>query len=319
MMKRIGLVLLCVLVIAGITIMPQAAMAAATGTMTADNANGGLRYTVTVSKFDNKAGWNGRFDVGNAWGTVMTDILNRSGKFIVLGETDMRNAAMREQDLASSGRTAQGSIIPSTGNMTPAQILIRGAITHVQEGTSGGGGAIAIGGFVLGGSKSTAEVNVTMYMVNSTTGQVVASTSVVGKSNSSSTVVGYGNGDVAVGGGVYKNDNVGKAITDAVAQGVQWMTQQLPNITWRGNVVMVRDGQIYINRGSREGVKPGQEFIAGTAEILRDPNTGEVLDVSFTNVARMQVVSVREKIAICELTEGNIGSIEQGMFVQLPQ
>jgi len=55
---------------------------------------GGLRYSVTVSQFENEAGWYGHWDIGNAWGTVLTDLLNQSGRFIVLGETDMRYEAM---------------------------------------------------------------------------------------------------------------------------------------------------------------------------------------------------------------------------------
>ncbi len=64
----------------------------------ADEPTGGLRYSVTVSKFENRAGWHGQWDIGDAWGTVLTDMLNQTGKFIVLGETDMRAAAMDEQD-----------------------------------------------------------------------------------------------------------------------------------------------------------------------------------------------------------------------------
>jgi curli biogenesis system outer membrane secretion channel CsgG len=56
---------------------PQTASAAATG---------GLRYTITVSKFENRAGWSGQWDIGDAWGMVLTDVLNQSGRFIVLGE-----------------------------------------------------------------------------------------------------------------------------------------------------------------------------------------------------------------------------------------
>ena len=89
----------------------------------AQEATGGLRYTVTVTKFENQAGWHGQWDIGNAWGTVLTDMLNQTGKFIVLGETDMRAAALDEQDFAASGRTAGGKKAPVTGQMTPAQLL----------------------------------------------------------------------------------------------------------------------------------------------------------------------------------------------------
>jgi hypothetical protein len=33
--------------------------------LAAAEATGGLRYSITVTKFDNKAGWSGKFDVGD--------------------------------------------------------------------------------------------------------------------------------------------------------------------------------------------------------------------------------------------------------------
>ena len=101
-------------------------------------------------------------------------------------------------------------------------------------------------------------------------------------------------------------------------QGVQWMIEQLPKVTWRGNVVLVKDGNVYINRGTREGVKEGMTFVVGNAEALRDPSTGEVLDVSFNTLAHITVNSVKEKIAIATISNGNPEQIEKGMFVQLP-
>ena len=81
---------------------------------------------------------------------------------------------------------------------------------------------------------------------------------------------------------------------------------------------MVRDGNVYINRGTREGVKEGMDFVVGTAEALRDPNTGEVLDVSFNTLAQIKVNTVKEKIAIATVSNGDVDQIEKGMFVQLP-
>jgi curli biogenesis system outer membrane secretion channel CsgG len=81
----------------------------------AEEVAGGLRYSITVTKFENRANWSGQWSIGDAWGTVMTDMLNQTGKFIVLGETDMRGAAMAEQDFAASGRTAGGKKAPVTG------------------------------------------------------------------------------------------------------------------------------------------------------------------------------------------------------------
>ena len=69
-------------------------------------STGGLRYSITVANFENSSGWAGQWNLGDAWDTVLTDMLNQTGKFIVLGQTDMREVAMEEQDFAASGRTA---------------------------------------------------------------------------------------------------------------------------------------------------------------------------------------------------------------------
>ena len=163
----------------------------------AQEATGGLRYSITVTKFENQAGWQGYWDIGDAWGTVLTDMLNQSGKFIVLGESDMRAAALDEQDFAASGRTAGGAKAPVTGQMTPAQILVKGAITHVQGDTAGADGGIRIKGFKVGGGGGKGEVNATVYLVDSTTGQVLASTNVVGTHKRKALGVGYDAGDVS--------------------------------------------------------------------------------------------------------------------------
>lgn len=285
----------------------------------ADSAKGGLRYSITVTKFDNAAGWSGRFDIGDAWGTVLTDLLNQTGKFIVLGEKDMRAEALNEQDFAASGRTAGGKKAPVTGQMTPAQLLVKGKITHVQDNTAGGGGGVSIHGIRVGGGGGKGEVNATIYIVDSTTGQVLASKSVVGVAGKKALSLGYSgagfSGDVAG----FKNDNVGKAVESACEEAVKFLTDQLPKIPWSGTVVQVAGGKVYINRGTREGVSVGQNFIVGTAEVIRDPDSGEVLDTNVTEVARLEVTETKEKLSIARITKGSPSSVRKGMEVSASQ
>jgi len=138
-----------------------------------------------------------------------------------------------------------------------------------------------------GGGGGKGEVNATIYIVDSSTGQVLASKSVVGVSNKKALSLGYSgagfSGDVAG----FKNDNVGKAVESACGEAVKFMIEQLPKIPWSGTVVQVASGKVYINRGTREGVTSGQQFIIGNAEIIRDPDSGEVLDTNVTEIARM--------------------------------
>ncbi len=279
---------------------------------------GGLRYTITVSKFENKANWSGKFAIGEAWDTVLTDLLNQTGRFIVLGEKDMRIEALGEQDFAASGRVVKGGKTPVTGQMTPAQLLVKGAITHVQENTGGGGGGLSVHGFNIGGGGGKGEVNATIYIVDSTTGQVVASKSVIGVSTAKGLNVGWsGHGWGARAGG-YQKDNVGKAVMAACKEAVDFMMGQLPKIQWTGTVVQVAGDKVYVNRGTREGVDVGQEFVAGEATVIRDPDTGEVLDQTLKETARLQVVQVKEKVSICTVTRGKIASVKKGLAVHIP-
>ncbi len=284
----------------------------------AEEATGGLRFSITVSKFENRAGWHGQWSIGDAWDTVLTDMLNQTGKFIVLGETDMRYAAMDEQDFAASGRTAGGGKAPATGQMTPAQLLVKGAITHVQGDTGGAGGGIRIRGIRIGGGGGKGEVNATIYIVDSTTGQVVASKSVVGTHKRKSMNVGYATGNWGGSFGGHTNDNVGLAVQDACAEAVAFMLEQLPNFPWSGTVVMVKGDKVYLNRGDREGVSIGQTFVVGEVDVLRDPDTGEVLDESMTEVARLTVNQVKEKLSIAQVTSGDSAAVIKGMKIHRP-
>jgi curli biogenesis system outer membrane secretion channel CsgG len=282
----------------------------------AADSGGGLRYSISVTQFDNDAGWSGQWDIGEAWGTVLTDMLSQTGKFIVVGEKDMRKEALDEQDFAASGRTAGGAKAPVTGQMTPAQLLVKGKITHVEETTGGGGGGISIGGVRVGGRGGKGEVNATIYVVDSTTGQVVASKSVVGVSTRKGLSVGYSGagwaGDLAG----FQSDNVGKALEAACSEAVDFIVKQLPGIPWTGSVVQVAKDKVYINRGTREGVSVGDSFVVGDAEVIRDPDTGEVLDTTVEEVATLQVAEVREKLAICTVKSGKAASVRKGMGVR---
>lgn len=275
---------------------------------------GNLRYSITVQNFANEAGWSGQWDVGDGFATILTDALQQSGKFIVLGDAEMRQAAMAEQDLAATGRMAGGNKAPATGQMTPAQLLVRGSVTHVQNETSGGSGGLSFRGISIGGKKDNAEINITIYLVDSTTGQVKASQKVVGTAGGRGLGLGYHGGALGgLGGDIdgFRKDNLGKACENAVVQAVEFLSAQLENIPWSGSVMMAKPDKLIINRGTREGVAPGMTFQIGKAEELIDEDTGEVLDVEMTTLGTVTVTEVKEKIAYCTPLAG----AEKGMNV----
>jgi len=274
---------------------------------------GALRYSIAVSRFENRSNWRGQWSLGDAWGAVLTDSLNQTGRFIVLGEQDMRRDALQEQDFASSGRAAGGGKKVAIGHMTPAQLLIKGTITHFAEGTKGGGLGVGYKGFRVGGSASYAEINVIMYIIDSTTGQVMASKKCYGHISRTGLSLGLTRGSFSGDIGGFKKTNAGKAVEQAVDEGVQFLITKLEGIPWSGTVVLAKGEKVYINRGEREGVSMGQTFNVGKAEVLRDPDSGEVLDQSLETIGTIQVVTVKKKLSICTVVSGS--GIKKGMTV----
>jgi curli biogenesis system outer membrane secretion channel CsgG len=280
-------------------------------------ADGGLRYSIMVSKFQNRANWTGQWDLGDAWGAVLTDSLMQTGKFIVLGEKDMRQEALEEQDLASSGRAAGGGKTVATGQITPAQLLIKGDITHFADSTEGGGGGVGIGGFRIGASGSNSEINAVLYVVDSTTGQVVASKKCYGKVSETGLSLGLSKGGFSGDVGGFKKTNAGKAVEQAVDEAVAFILSKMPDIPWTGEIIMAKGDRVYINRGTREGVSVGQSFQVGKVEVLRDPKTGELLDQTIEKAGMIEIISVKEKVSIGKVTRG-VG-IVNGMTVMRPE
>jgi len=280
---------------------------------------GNLRYSVSVTDVAKSYDVVVRWDLADAFKLMLTDALQSSDHFIVLGEESMRDAAMREQDLGASGRTAGGKKTPKQGRLTPAQLLVRGAVTQCSQDTSGKSGGIGFKGFRIGGSGGKAEVNVTIYLVDSETGQVKASQKIVGESGKKGINVGYFGSDL---GGLtgdfdgFKNDNVGKATEHAVAQSVEYLVEQLEDIEWEGSVMMIKGDQIVCNRGSREGVENGMQFDVGEIEELVDPDTGELLDSEMTKLGQLEVTKVKEKICYCKAIAGG-KKVKKGMTIFL--
>ena len=276
-----------------------------------------LRYSVQVTKFENKSNWRGQWELGHAWGTIFTDQLVQCGRFIVLGEADMRGAAMQEQDLAASGRMAGGKKAPKMGRMTPAQLLVKGAITHVQE-TKGTGGGFALKSITVGGNAGSAEINITIYLVDTTTGQVKASKTVIGKSGRRGISLGYHGsklggltGDL----GGFEKDNMGKASMDACAQAIEFLVAQLDTIPWSGSVALAKPDRLIVNRGARDGVAVGMRFDVGKVEEVVDEDTGEVIDSSMTKLGTVSVTEVKEKVSYTTPLAG----AEKGMGVHPAQ
>ncbi len=265
----------------------------------------GLRYTVAVDRFENAAG---RPEIDDAWVTVLSESLEQNG-FMVVTEHDMPGslgASGREQELGATARRP----------LTSSQVLLKGEITRVHDRMGRGGRGI--GGPRIGiraprgGSASDSQIEITIRLIDSSTGQVLVSKNVVGTAKGGTT------GAWGAASRGKRGDDLDKAIIDASTQVVQWTTDQLRRVPWRATVVMVKNGQVYINRGRRDGVTVGQELVVGETDVIRDPDTGEVLDTSIREIARLRAARIEEKLTVCEVVSGSAASISKGQDAITP-
>lgn len=277
----------------------------------AQAARGGLRYTVAVDEFENKS--ENKRALGDEWATLLTAALHESGSFIVVAQDDMQLKALKEQLRALSGVTTQGKKTAVRAQMAPTQLLVKGVITHYKQDAANQGGGIPIGKFRINAGRKKTEIRATIQMVDTTTGAVVAAKNFVGIAQARSLGVQENSGANASMG---EDDNVHAAFEKAIGEVIPWMVSQLPSVAWRGSVVRVAGEKIIINRGLREGVASGDEFIAGESEVLRDPDTGEVLDEVVNERALIRVVQLSERTATCSVVTGDVGQIVTGMGIQ---
>jgi curli biogenesis system outer membrane secretion channel CsgG len=273
-----------------------------------------LRYSVFVEKFENKSESPDR--LGDEWATQLTSALHESGHFIVVAQDDMQKSALKEQGRGAAGVTAQGRKTAARSRMTPAQLLVKGVITHFKQNSANQGGGFGVGNIKLKMGRKKTELRATIQMIDATTGALVASKNITGVAQDRDFGVGYSGqkGGGEAGGG--EDDNVHAAMEKALQDVIPWMVDQLPSVPWRGSVVLVKGEQVIINRGTREGVAAGNEFIAGESELLSDPDTGETLDEIVHERARIQVITANERTSVCKVVGGDLGQIVEGMGIQ---
>jgi curli biogenesis system outer membrane secretion channel CsgG len=264
----------------------------------------GLKQAIGCKDFANEAGWHGQWEIGRNLTIMLESSLFDSGRFVIV-EREKLGDVLGEQDLAASGRAAK-SKVAKTGLVRSARYIASGAVTEVSENQSGGGAGIAIHGIRLGGGKNEAQITVIVKLIDTTTGEIVAKESVVGKAGGTSLKVGVSVGGLDADLGGFKKTPLGQAAQDCIAKASEFIAKKMEVFPFEGSVVKSANGKVYINRGSEFGMEVGQALVMATeGETLTDPDTGAILGKEDGAViGKLKVTKVDEKLSTCEVTEG---------------
>jgi curli biogenesis system outer membrane secretion channel CsgG len=278
------------------------------------NAASGIKKTVAVFEFTNDSGYGSKVNLGKDFSTQLSDALVQSDQFIVLTRKDL-DVVMAEQDLAQSDRFAK-SKAAQTGKLTSAQILIKGKITEFTKKKSGGGQGFSIKGFSIGAKKSSAHIAVIIQLVDSTTGEILHSKRVEGDAKAGGLSLGY-SGEFDISSSNFKKTPLGKALQIAIDNAVEYIAQQMADIPWRGKVVLMKNGIVFINAGENSGINRGDTFsVYKEGEALIDPDTGINLGSDTAKIADISVVEVKEKFSKAKVLGTASGQIAKGDIVK---
>ncbi len=216
-----------------------------------------------------------------------------------------------------------------------AQLIFEVVVTDVDQrssqGLQFGLGELGLGGdgfdVVVGTSRTTAKATVIVRVIETNSGKILSSHRADGTATGSGVNLGFAYQDakptklegVDVSFGKIEDTSVGKAVARAVKLAVTKASHKVNSHPWEARVADFDEQFVYLNAGTNAGLKIGAQLsVNKVGKTISDPQTGEVLDVVTIPVCRLEVVSVKEKIAVCKIADGTAGAaIEKNMIVQL--
>jgi curli biogenesis system outer membrane secretion channel CsgG len=165
------------------------------------------RPTIAVLGFDYGSiqhWWSGNEDIGTGISDMIVDELVNDGSFRVI-ERKRLDAILAEQNLAQSERAdPSAKTLVQIGKLLGARYVVTGSITkfgteNSRKSFGGGGFGSKYGVGNVGTSKGKANVAITTRIIDTTTGEIMASAKGEGTSKRSGLLLG-GAGGGAVGG-----------------------------------------------------------------------------------------------------------------------
>ena len=257
-------------------------------------------------------------NIGTGIAAMLTTRVTQDGKFTVVERRKIANVT-KEQDFNASNRVKQGTGA-RVGQIRGADLTLMGDIVvfgRDDRKVGGAVGAIVPGaGGVAGGSKSDAKAVVVIdyRLVDAETSEVIGTGEARGESKRTSKGFGAAMfaGGVLAGGSInmassnFAETIIGEATMDAVNK----LSQQISAGPTTGSAgsrendldamdADVDGANLTINAGTAAGLAKGQTFtVYHKGKEIKDPKTGEVLDVQTTPIGTLTISTVRDRISM---------------------
>ena len=267
----------------------------------------GVKHALGVADFSCQDGLSFEESSRENLRAMLESALFATNRFVIVERTNLE-AVTREQDLQASGRAAKASGVAATGKLRSARYLAECKITEISQNTSGDSGGLAIHGIRIGGGSSKSSIVVLVKLVDTTSGEVVASERIRGEAGKSGLSLGLAqhgwSGELSS----FAKTPIGEAAQDCINRAVVFIAQKMESTKVEGVVVAASEQAIIVNLGQNYGVNVGQQFtVRRQGETLTDPTTGEILGNSEgAPVGTIEVTKTADKISYCKLVDGDM-------------
>lgn len=264
-----------------------------------------LKRKVAIARFSNEAeyGKSVLFGVNNSYNAEKqaTDILSaklaQSGKFILLERNDIDkiNNELSTHNLKSLN--------------IGADYLIVGSVTEFGRKNMSDTG-------VFSRSKiQVAYAKVSVRLIDVRSGQIIFAQEGSGKAKSEAgTAFGLG---THVGYDSTLND---KAISSAISSVVDGIMQNLLNKPWRSYVLSIKNNNVIIAGGAKQGLKIGDVLsVYLKGDSIKNPQTGMMIELPGKKIASIKIINqfgsnyVNEG-SICQIINGNIKGVNSNVL-----
>lgn len=250
---------------------------------------------VAVIEFKDKTSRYTWYQAGQAAQDMFVTELVKTGKYRVI-DREQLDAIMREKNLSLSGEVDPRTAVKA-GKLLGVEYLITGALTELGVADRGARvpGAFGLPSVRVGSQKMDASIDA--RMISTTTGEIIwADTAKESTSDASVFVAGAG-------GGVDDKRKLDRVLRPVVVKLAESMGKASVGTSGlggagdasgvAGKIAKVEGGSVYLNVGAEAGLKEGQTFdVYRVGNVIKDPDTGEVLGADETKVGRIKVTKV---------------------------
>lgn len=240
---------------------------------------------------------------------MLVNQLVRNGGYTVV-ERSKLDAILQEQNLGASGRV-DPSTAAEIGRLLGVETVMLGSVTQMDlQRSDKGGGLLGLGGSV---EETKAYVQLSVRMVNTTTGEILTIADGTGESRQRGGRVNIGGINAGS-----STSNDGKLVTEATQTAIEQVVDVIGGSSGdlaAGSdsvkpavdalVADVAGNIVILNKGSSDGYREGMTVsIERVSKEIKDPQTGEVIRRLTEEVGKIKLTDVDAKSSVGEVVSG---------------